>query len=230
MAIKSGTVLVTMELGKKLYFAADRRISWGWGKAASTPTKKVVKRNGILMSGTGSASLIFEIIHRSKIPVYEGKQSVEKYVYDKLLPAIIGDLRHKGYVDAKERRLVSRNLKESDDLHAVVLIGVKSKKERFVFEMELTADMITLDRVPLDYAHGCGGSFALAILQFCKKLNFYKPVDTLPKTMIGGKECVSIEPIYTYLDMDAEDILEAAVTAAADNSPGCDYDCDIEVL
>lgn len=225
--MQSGTVLVCMELDNRLYFAADKRISWGWGKAATTPTNKVVKRNGILMSGTGSASLIFEVIHRSKIPVYKEGQDVEKFVYNKLLPAIIGDLRHKNYVDSKERRLVSRNNKDTDEMHAVILVGLRNKKKCYVFELDLTCDMITIDRVPTDYAHGCGGFHAQAVVTFVKGYDFF--ADKIPTETKDGS-LYTCNQIYKVLQMSPEDILESAIMVAAQHSPGCDANCDIEVL
>jgi hypothetical protein len=219
--IKSGTVLTTMELDGKLYFAADRRISWHWGKAASTPTKKVAKRNGILMSGTGSASLVFEVIHRCKIPVFTQGQDIDKYVYNKLLPAIIGDLRYKGYVDGRERRMLSKHEKSDDGLSAIILIGIKSGKKVKVFELDLNTSMITVDQVPTDYAHGCGGDFAQAIITYTKSFKGHS---------VGDKGLIKETEIHKLLGLTAKEILEHAIQVAAIHSPGCDNTVDIEVL
>lgn len=232
MSIKSGTVLVTMELNGKLYFAADKRISWDYSKAATSPTKKVSKRHGILMSGTGGASLIFEIIHRCKIPKFTGG-NIEKFVHDKLLPAIIGDLRYKGLVDIKERRLVSRE-KSNYDPSAIILIGIRHKKDIQVFEMDLNADGITVDRVPVDYSHGCGGQYAMGVLTYLKQLNFNswdETKDKLYNPITKKKEKgFTIRKNYEILKLSAEDILEETINMASIHSPGCDSNVDIEVL
>jgi hypothetical protein len=224
--IKSSTVLATIELGNRLYFAADRRISWDMSKAAISPTPKVAKRNGILLSGTGYASICFEVIHRSTFPIYKG-QDPDNYVHNEFLPAIISDLRTVGIVDKDERRLASP-AKSDYRPSAVILIGIKSDNVTAVYELDMTSDSISIDRVPTTYAHGCGGDYAMAILSFLTQPNFEFAV---PYKKIKGKDRhYKMLRNYEVLKLGEEDVLRTAIMAAAQHSPGCDDNTDILFL
>lgn len=224
--IKSSTVLATLELGNRLYFAADSRISWDMSKAAISPTPKVSKRNGILMAGTGYASICFEVIHRANFPTYKG-QDPDNYVHNELLPAIIADLRAVGIVDKEERRLAS-NHKSEYRPSAVILLGVKSKEVTAVYELDMSSDSISIDRVPTTYAHGCGGDYAMAILSFLTQPNFNFPKQD--KITKGKKKVFTMLKNYEILKLDHEDVLNTAIFSAAQHSPGCDDNSTILFL
>lgn len=207
--LKSSTVLVTMELEGKLYFAADRRISWSMGKAAISPIPKVVKRSNILMSATGVAAICFEILHRLHIPKFNPKkENIDFYVTSKLLPNIIAGLRMVGLVDKKDRRLAGES---HIDMSTSILVGLKTKKETAVYEISLDTRHILVDRIDVDNGSGCGGDYAQSVITVLKD-NFNNV------------------PIYKSLGMSPEDILSKAVGVAAFHSPGCDNNMDIEVL
>jgi len=225
--IKSSTVLATVELGNRLYFAADRRISWDMSKAAISPTSKVTKRNGILMAGTGYASICFEVIHRSHFPEYKG-QDPDNYVHNELLPAIITDLRTVGIVDKEDRRLAS-NYKSDYRPSAVILLGIKNKDGAAVYELDMSSDSISIDRVPTTYAHGCGGDYAMAILSFLTQHNFDHPGKRV-KQKNSKRNVYTLLKNYEILKLDHIDVLNAAIFQAAQHSPGCDDNTSIEYL
>lgn len=210
--IKSSTVLISMELDNKLYFAADKRVSWSYSQAAISPTSKVSKRNDVLLAGTGDASLCFEIVHRGQFPVYH-KGDADHFVFNEFLPHLIGDLRGKGLVDEKERRLVSRQGSKHASF-ASILIGLKDNMGVMsVYEIDFSMDDISAVRVPTIHAHGCGGSYALAVVQLL-----------LSQAKSGKTQN------YKKLNLKPKDILMEAVRITAINSPGCDDNMDIEVL
>lgn len=234
MTIKSGTVLVSMELGDKLYFAADRRISWSFAQAVASPTKKIAKRQNVLLAGTGDAALCFEIVHRCNVPKYSGGDP-DHYVFNEFLPTVITDLRQQLLVDEKERRLAHRvGSKHGNSVS--ILLGMKDLTNKTaVYEVDFSIDRIEAVRVPSDHTHGCGGSYALAIIQFLKSWGWgnFKKVKGKPyKNPITKKKEPLYEavPHYKLLKMSPEAILEEAIFMAAKNSPGCDDNIDIEVL
>lgn len=232
--IKSGTVLVSMELNKKLYFAADKRISWSFSQAVISPTKKVTKRNEVLLAGTGDAALCFDIVHRIEFPKYSGGDP-DHFVFNEFLPAVILNLRNQALVDEKERRLVHRHGSKHPSF-ASILLGMKDLLGRAaVYEIDFTIDSITAVRVPADHAHGCGGAYALAIIQYLKKHNYlaFKKLKgkKIYNPLTRKNETVQVALAnFEVLKMKPEEILEEAILLAAQNSPGCDDNIDIEVL
>jgi hypothetical protein len=233
MKIKSNTVLISMEHKGKLYFAADRRMSWDMSKAEVSPTKKVAKRNGILLAGTGHAALCFELVHRTNLPNYTGGNP-EDFVHTQILPTMFEDLRYKGFMDQSERRLAMRT-GNKHPASASILVGLNHHSaEPMVFEIDFSADDITVLRIPNDSATGCGGYYAQAILKFLKETNFKhftKLKEKRLNRLTGKMETMSIAKTNAeVLGLDAEDILTEAVYSAAKHSPGCDDNIDIEVL
>lgn len=234
MKIKSNTVLVSMEHEGKLYFAADRRMSWDMSKAEVSPTKKVAKRNGMLLSGTGHAALCFELVHRTRLPDYTGGNP-EDFIHTQVLPTMMEDLRYKGIADQNERRLAMR-AGSKHNASASIMVGFnhKSIDEPMVFEVDFSVDDITILRIPNDSATGCGGYYAQAIIKFLKSTSFNifkkqkeKRLNVLTKKM----EHVYVQQSNAdILKLKAEDILTEAVNSAALHSPGCDDNIDIEVL
>ncbi len=159
--IKSNTCLAVLMHKDKLYFAGDRRISWGLHKAQRGPRPKVTHRDGVLFAGTGTSALCDEITDLFVVPDrYPGSDAFE-YFHHSLLPHVLAHLETKGYVNRGERHL-RRNDKDKEDdmLIAIILVGI----DDCLFELDINTSVISGDQIVTPYASGCGGAYALGSL------------------------------------------------------------------
>ena len=195
---KSNTCLAVLrDVEGKLWFAGDRRLSWGMHRAQKMRKPKIAKREGLLLAGTGVGSMCDEIVHLMQIPEQGKSGDPYWYMHEIFMPTLFDHLRHKGYLHEKERRLAyheDRESREDDWFGAIILIGFKGQ----LFELDVDNQQISLDMIDAPYAHGCGGDLALGSLL------------TTEGTKMGPAKR-----------------LEKALHVAAEVSPGCDNNVDI---
>ena len=144
----------------ELVFAADRRISWGMSHCQIGVRPKVVKRNGVILAGTGTSylcDLICELTPIQDIGKYEDGFS---YVHNVLHPNIKRTIVDKGYGDK------DGNLSLPEDMGAVILVGVQHE----LFELAVEGNYLSIDAINAPYAHGCGGHYALGSLKTTENL------------------------------------------------------------
>lgn len=197
--IVSNTCLAIVRDDKgKLHLAGDRRISWGYHKAQVMVRPKVMKRDGLLLAGTGVSAICTEVVALFPIPEVSPTIDVEIYINEIFIPNLMNFLHDKHYMHPVERRL---HYKEELLRHgveewfgALILIGIKGQ----VFELTVDNDVIAADLVDAPTAAGCGGELALGSLLTTEKTK-----------------------------MPAKKRLITALTVAASVSPGCDHNIDI---
>lgn len=140
----------------KLWFAGDRRQSWGMHKAQKSPRPKVTKRNGILFAGTGNSAICDLLTEQFDPPFYNNEEYPDSYVYmyKLFMPELLKSLNKEGWIKLDEGRcLISSG-------SASIIIGVGSD----LFELDLDDESIAFVPVDAPYATGCGGMYALGSL------------------------------------------------------------------
>lgn len=158
--IESGTCLAvvreTYNKKKKgeLVIAADRRVSSGHNYQIA-PFRKVNKRNGVILAGTGLASIIELIIGLLPIPEVPDKMSSFEYVNGPFTTAVEDFLKSKGFHTEGGFLCFPKRMNTS------ILVIVKSS----LFTMSFDDDYgIVINSVNTPYADGCGGAYALGSL------------------------------------------------------------------
>jgi len=152
----------------KIMVAADRRMSWDTGQVQKMPTAKVVKRDGLIIAGTGSCYLLTLMTQLLVIPT-DGQHDPINYTHNILKPAIIKLLKHNGFVDDK------KNLKIPEDVDLEAVIVCNGRIFSLVIEnvepdKEDSLGLIMIDEVSLPYATGCGGRLAWGSLLTTEKM------------------------------------------------------------
>ena len=179
----------------KLIMAGDRRMSWGFSQAQKMPGSKVIKRQGLLLGGTGSCYLLTILSKLCPIPDVIDKlddEMVETFVHTSLKKEIHDFLVSQGFGDKDSHLIIP------GDLSIELLIGIRGRLFSVIVENadSDTADargIIVIDEVNLPYATGCGGQLAWGALLESEDS------DKTPKER-----------------------LRRALKAAAEVSPGCD--------
>ena len=198
--MNSGTCLAVLKDDEGyLYFASDRRGSWGFGKAHKLEDPKSRFRSGVLMMGTGGCFEIVEMLDHMKIAPFTPKTNPDMYMHNKFIPAIVRHFKTQGLLHPKERRL--RHHDDSEWIGAVMVVGLGSS----VYEVTVDNLHIVFNKVGAPWAHGCGGALAWGSLLTTEALT------TTPDK----------------LEMSIPDRLVFALSAAATVSPGCDDNIDI---
>jgi hypothetical protein len=142
-----------------LWFAGDRRASWGFHKAIRTPRPKISKRNGILLAGTGVSLICDLVVDLFDIPKYSNKLSTFEYMHKVFIPELLVYLRAERWIKDDAREL-KYNKATEDQLEGYILVGVHSD----LYELILSTELIGVDAVDAPYALGCGGQLALGSL------------------------------------------------------------------
>ena len=183
-----------------LYFASDRRESWGYHKAAKMEGTKSSFRNGILLMGTGNGFLCSEVIQYMPVVKLPKKINPDVYMHDHFMPNLLRYFKKENLLHPKERRLMAPD--SVDDYMAIILVGVGDA----LYEVIVSNEHIQFDRATTPWAHGCGGSLAWGSLLTTQYLN-----DT--------QQLVEL--------LDPTERLLIALDQAASVSPGCDNNVDI---
>lgn len=142
----------------KLIFASDKRVSWGMMKAQVLTGSKTVKRNGIIIAGTGTCYLITLAEQILKFRKPNKNEDPTQFIHNVFLEELKKLLIKKGFQRNGELHI-------TDSFRTVLLIGCKSR----LFELDIDSDgdklsMIAVDEIDTPYAHGCGGYYALGSL------------------------------------------------------------------
>ena len=178
--MKSNTCLAVLKDKKgKLWFAGDRRQSWGMHKAQHSPRSKVTKRNGVLLAGTGTSSTCDLLTDQFPIP--DIIEDSYYYMHSVFMPKLLEFLRENHYVKKDERKLQGEG-------HAVILVGVNSE----LYEVYLDSHHIEFGCVNTPYAHGCGGSYAIGSLLTTAKLN--KKMSEKQRLTLALEVAASVSP------------------------------------
>lgn len=139
-----------------LWFAGDRRQSWGMHKAQKSPRPKVTKRNGILFAGTGNSAICDLLTEQFEPPFYNEKEYPDSYtyMYKLFMPELLDFLEREGWMKKEDGRCLNC------DSMASIIVGVKSD----LYELDLDNESIAFVPVDAPYATGCGGMYALGSL------------------------------------------------------------------
>ena len=183
----------------RIVMAADRRASWDFSQAQAMPRPKIQKRNGLLLAGTGDGYLCTLIVDLLHVPVNE-VEDPDTYMHWTLLKEVNKLLKAKGFVDQHNQ------LRIPADSGVEVLIACSGRLYTLTIDnpepyKETPGGLISIDEVSLPYASGCGGQLAWGSL--------------LTTGLLGT--------------MKAKERLTIALTVAAEVSPGCDANIDIEI-
>lgn len=154
---KSNTCLAVIKHEGKLYFGSDRRVSWGMSKAQRCVRPKTVKRDGIVLAGTGSGYMCDLMCELLPLPKLTKKDTTFMYANTKLLPATLNFLHNKGMLH-KDYNVLIGDRHHNDD--AVILVGIRAD----LYELVISYSGISISPIDTPYAHGCGGMYALGSL------------------------------------------------------------------
>jgi len=160
---KSGTcIAILRDKRGKLWMAGDRRVSWGMHQAQIMPKAKIAYREGLLLGGTGCASICDEFVRLMSIPHMSKEAEPYDYMHNVFMPAVFDHLAVRKYLHEKERRIAYREGADpADDWYgALVLIGLRGD----LFELTVDNYDISLDQIDAPYATGCGDHLALGSL------------------------------------------------------------------
>jgi ATP-dependent protease HslVU (ClpYQ) peptidase subunit len=135
-----------------LWFAGDRRMSWGMHKAIKAPDPKVRNRGGVLLAGTGDASVCDLVTDYFPIPKFSGDLTIHNHMFNVFIPSLKAWLAENGRLNAEGTAL--------NKGEAVIVIGIKDK----LFELVISTETISYVSVEAPYAAGCGGQLALGSL------------------------------------------------------------------
>lgn len=202
----SNTCLIALRHGKKIFVGADRRVSWDWGQAQKMPHPKVIKRDGMILAGTGDCYLCDLVVKTMIIPERPPKLNIDIYLNEMFIPAVQKLLIRKGFSD--EHKI----LKIPSDMGAEILIALDNRLFSLTID-NLDPDnhyangFIQLGEVNLPYGTGCGGVYAWAV------------VDELTNLEKEG-----------LLTITAKEKIVRGLLMAGKYSPGCDSSQDIESI
>jgi len=164
----------------KLVMAGDRRARWDWGFSQAMPRPKIIKKNNILMGGTGDCFLLSLILDNFE-PVLEG--DVITYLNNGFKKGLIKLLKQHGYKD--EHDLL--RLQKDQEIELLVGIGGRAFIVGFFSgynpEVLVEPSVIGVDEVALPFANGCGGNTAVPILVAEKKREGYSKKEHLTLAM-----------------------------------------------
>lgn len=206
---KSLTCIAAIKNRGKIYMAADRRISWDMDQAQELPkgNRKIVRRDGLIMAGTGTWSMCRLILRtlefRKYIDHYDYIGCEDEYFDTIFYNDVIKLLKSKGFVDVNAG--LHPVLKIPFDMDAEIVIALNGRLFTLTIENGSSSDnhnpngMVSIEELNLPYAAGCGGSYAWGSLLTTENMN-----------------------------MKPKERLILALTVAAQVSPGCDSKADVE--
>lgn len=198
--LKSNTCIAALaDKRGKIYIAADRRVSWDFSQCQTMPTPKVIKRDGVILAGTGDGYLCDILTKLLNIPLNTRELDSLFYLHEIIYPQIIKLLTRKGMFDHHEKAL-----KIPADAYCEVLLVFNHK----LFSICIynpdpnsikSSGIITIDQLAIPYATGCGGQLAWGSLLTTENLG-----------------------------LNVKERLRVALNVAATVSPGCNNEIDIE--
>lgn len=157
--LKSATCIAAIKNKKgKIFIAADRRVSWGAHQAQSMINAKVIKRDGLILAGTGD-SFLCDIFTRIMLIPERKVENTDTYIHEQFYKQIKKTLDHKGLSDK------DGSLKIPVELEVELLIALDNRLYSLVVynpdpETKDSHGLIIVDELALPYATGCGGQLA----------------------------------------------------------------------
>lgn len=143
-----------------LYFAGDRKISWGSIRSQASPRPKIAYKAGVLLAGAGASCICEAVVDQFIIPLMSDENTYD-YMHNVFMPALFKHLTKEGWMDKGTRKLKTVGpAGQEDDLSAVILVGVLSD----LYSVNIDHSVITVDAVNTPYAEGSGGVLAIGSL------------------------------------------------------------------
>ncbi len=204
---QSLTCIAAVKHRNKVYLAADSRVSWGMDQAQVLPkgNKKIVKRGGLILAGTGHWDLCRLIIRTLRFRTPEEFIGYEDEYFDTIFyNDVIKLLKSKGYTDVDAG--LHPILKIPKEWSAEIVMVLNGRVFTMVIENPEKEDnhnpngLVSIGEVNTPYATGCGGQLAWGSLLTTQSL----------------------------VELTAKERLKIALNVAAVVSPGCDNVVDIE--
>lgn len=201
MKKRKSTTCIAAVTDKKgrIHIAADRRVSWDFSQAQTMPHAKVIKRDGVILAGTGDSYLCDLLTQYLEIPNVEGYENYPgHYVFHPLYNSVKKLLSQRGFYDER------RTLKIPREMSVEVLLAVHG--QLFTISINNPDELsdapngvIQCGQINVPYATGCGGLLAWGSLLTTQEMG-----------------------------MKPKERLLLALNVAAQVSPGCDNIIDIE--
>ena len=152
-------IAVLRGYGKKLYIAADRRVTDTYGAFEKLPHPKMKKENGVIIAGTGDVALLTIILKRFKIP--KVIENVDLYIHEILYTKIKQLLLSKNYIAPSG----DSKIDQYDGLTLVVCV----KGRLFTIDIEKQMQIVECS---IPFATGSGGTYALGSLLTTPSMEF----------------------------------------------------------
>lgn len=155
---QSLTCIAAIKHRGRIYMAADRRASWDFSQAQQMPRPKIVKRDGMILAGTGDSYLCALLVDILEVPP-RGQETLDDYMFDKMHRSVTNLLLRKGYCSEHKQ------LKIPSESSVEVIIAIEGKLYNIVIhnpdpEKEDISGEIMIDELNIPYASGCGGHLA----------------------------------------------------------------------
>jgi len=177
----------------KIIMAGDRRVSTTYGTGYTSPVPKIaLKDNGMLIGASGNGGGCHILVSGFTPPEFSSGEIINEYMLFNFLPKLRSFLIKQFNWTNKEKDLV---IPFGMDVEALIIL----EKEAYILdiispEVEEDNGSISIDRVPIPFAIGCGSISALPILHS-------------EESLLGYNSCAT---------------LELAMRTAAEISDGCD--------
>lgn len=147
-------IAVVRDKKGKLVMAGDRRMTWGAHKYQVKPHPKVIKRNKVLIGGTGLGSIIDLVRNLINFPAPTKKDDPYKWVDKIFMPRFIKALTERGYKKSGEFSI-------PEECRTYILLGVKGELFEVSVESSKSGQSLAgFDHLNTPYATGCGGQLA----------------------------------------------------------------------
>ena|ERR1700733_9417048 len=206
---KSNTCICAVKSKRgKIWIAADRKASWDFSKAQSMPRPKIIKRDGVILGGTGSGYLCTLMVDILTIPERK-KESLDIYIHMIFKEHVREELINQGYTE--EHNL----LKIPKEEEAEILIVIEGHLYSMIIcnpdeqgDYSNGFGMIMIDEVGLPFGTGCGGQIAWGALLENADL-YIKEEDKDPRKLTEKERLIR------------------AVEKACEVSPGCGLPIDV---
>jgi len=170
------TCIAAIKHKGKIYVAGDRRASWDMSQAQVMPFAKVIKRDGVILAGTGDCyvlNLITRVLHIPQVDT-----DIDTYMFHHLQRAIRGLLIEKGFTDGQ------KILRIPEELETEIVIAISGTLWAIQIQDSKPhgIGIISVDQCNLPYATGCGGQLAWGSLLTTEDMEM-KPKDRLIKAL-----------------------------------------------
>lgn len=207
---QSSTCIAAIKHRGKVYMATDSRLSWGMDQAQELPkgNRKIVKRDGLILAGTGTWYLCRLILQTLAFRSPEGYEGIEDQYFDSIFyNDVVKLLKSKGHIDVDSG--LHPVLKIPYDVSAEIIMVLNGRLFTLTIENPVVEEnhnpsgLVMIEELNIPYAAGCGGQLAWGSL-------------------------LTTESLEEVLLLKPKERLKLALQVAAQVSPGCDENIIIE--